>query len=403
MYDAEIGKILSIKIKSDEQSGTLEQIYAGTITQNPDPGTEPAVLTGTVAVTADPEREGNVSYPGDTLTAALSSDNNNTGTLSYQWYAAGTAITGATEASYVLTEAEIDKKVTVEVTSSVESGTLEGTYGGTVTQEPGAEPGPEEPVELTGTVTVTSSRSGAKSYPGDTLKAKVSEDNNSGELSYQWYAGEAEIAGATEASYVLTSKEIGKKLTVEVMSSVETGKLTGTYEGSVVKKPVKPTSITLSVKNKKMYAYQTMQLKATVKPKAASQKVTYSMDKKSVVKISKTGLITAKAPGKVKITVKAADGSKVKATVTITVQKPAIKVSGKLTVKPKKSINLTAKPYGVKGSVKWKLDAKGKSLLRLNKPSGTKVRLTAKAKTGTAKLTISCGKAKVTKTIRIKK
>lgn len=403
LTDAEIGKILSIKIKSDEQSGTLEQIYAGTITQNPDPGTEPAVLTGTVAVTADPEREGNVSYPGDTLTAALSSDNNNTGTLSYQWYAAGTAITGATEASYVLTEAEIDKKVTVEVTSSVESGTLEGTYGGTVTQEPGAEPGPEEPVELTGTVTVTSSRSGAKSYPGDTLKAKVSEDNNSGELSYQWYAGEAEIAGATEASYVLTSKEIGKKLTVEVMSSVETGKLTGTYEGSVVKKPVKPTSITLSVKNKKMYAYQTMQLKATVKPKAASQKVTYSMDKKSVVKISKTGLITAKAPGKVKITVKAADGSKVKATVTITVQKPAIKVSGKLTVKPKKSINLTAKPYGVKGSVKWKLDAKGKSLLRLNKPSGTKVRLTAKAKTGTAKLTISCGKAKVTKTIRIKK
>lgn len=273
------------------------------------------------------------------------------------------------------------------------------------TVEPGKDPKPEQ---LTGTVNVTSSRTGDVSYPGDMLKAEVSENcNNTGTLSYQWYAGEEAITGAVTATYVLTDNEIGKRLTVEVTSSVETGKITGTYNGTIMKETVtetiKATGINLSVTSKKLYAYQTLQLKATVKPKGVSQNVTYDSDKKSVATVSKTGKITAKAPGKAKITVKAADGSGTKAICTITVLKPVIKVSGKTSVKRNKSITLTAKTYGLKGKVKWKLDAKGKKLLKLSKSSGSKVKLTAKKKTGTAKLTITCGKTKVTKTIRVKK
>lgn len=88
---------------------------------------------------------------------------------------------------------------------------------------------------------------------------------------------------------------------------------------------------------------------------------------------------------------------------TVTVQKPVIKISGKTSVKRKKTITLTAKTYGLKGTVKWKLDTKGRKLLKLNKSKGNKVKLTAKNKTGKAKLTITCGKKKVTKTIRVKK
>ena len=156
-------------------------------------------------------------------------------------------------------------------------------------------------------------------------------------------------------------------------------------------------------KSKKLYAYQSFQLKATVTPKAASQKVKYSTSKSSVATVSSTGKVTAKAPGTAKITVKAQDGSGVKAVCTITVNKPVIKVSGKSTVKPKKSITLKAKLYGLKGKITWKLDAKGKKLLKLNKKSGSTVKLTAGKKTGTAKLTVTCGKKKVTKTIRVKK
>ena len=80
-----------------------------------------------------------------------------------------------------------------------------------------------------------------------------------------------------------------------------------------------------------------------------------------------------------------------------------IKVSGKMSVKLKKSLTLTAKTYGLKGKVTWKLDAKGKKLLKLKKAGTNKIKLTAGKKTGKAKLTVTCGKKKVTKVIQVKK
>ncbi len=401
LTEAEIGKSVSVKIVSTVETGTIQGKYKGTVNQ--DPEKLPQKLTGTVNVTSS--REGEVSYPGDTLTAKVSEDTNNTGTLRYQWYAGGAKIEGAAKGTYVLTEAEIGKSVSVKVTSTVETGQIEGKYTGTIVEEskPGPGPGPDDPAALTGTVAVSSSRTGSVSYPGDALTVEVAHDNNTGTLKYQWLANGVKIEGATKATYVLTTREIGKKLTVEITSSVETGKISGTYTGRITAKPIKAASISVSAKSKKMYAYQTLQLKATVKPKGASQKVSYTVDKKSVAAVSKSGKVTAKSPGKVKVTVKATDGSNVKTTYTVTVLKPVIKVSGKTTVKMKKSITLTAKPYGLKGAVKWKLDTKGKKLLKLKKMKGNKVKLTAKKKTGTAKLTITCGKKKVTKKIRVKR
>ncbi len=393
----------------------------------------PAQLTGEVTITSS--REGNVSYPEDTLRATVSDDTNNTGELHYQWYAGSTAIAGATSDSYVLTEGDIGKTVSVRITSSVETQYIQGKYNGTIESKPSDKPDPDDPDKpdpddpdkpdpddpdkpnpddpdkpdpddpavLTGTATVSSSRYGGVSYPGDTLTVKIAQDNNSGEFSYQWYANGSKLAGATKNTYLLTAADVGKKITVEVTSSVETGKITGSYGGSVIAKPIKATGITLSVKSKKMYAYQTLQLKATVSPRGASQNVEYISNKRGIADVSATGKITAKAPGVAKITVRAKDGSGVSAVCTVTVQKPVIKISGKTSVKRKKTITLTAKTYGLKGTVKWKLDAKGRKLLKLNKSKGNKVKLTAKNKTGKAKLTITCGKKKVTKTIRVKK
>lgn len=74
---------------------------------------EPAPLTGTVTVTGTPRS-------GETLTVSVA-DSNNTGTLSYQWNADGTAITGAAGTTYTLTDAEIGKKIICTVTSSVQT------------------------------------------------------------------------------------------------------------------------------------------------------------------------------------------------------------------------------------------------------------------------------------------
>lgn len=437
LTEAEIGKSISIKVTSDEQSGELKAVYAGTVSQNPKPGEgddEPSELTGTVTVTSS--RSGEVSYPDDILTVEVA-ECNNSGTLSYQWYADETAIAGAAEKSYVLTEAEIGKTISVKVVSDKETGELTGTYLGTISEDTENKPGPggdgekpgpggdeekpgpggdgdnpgpggdeEKPSVLIGTVTVTSSRSGEISYPDDILTMKVTECNNSGILSCQWYAGGIPITGATENSYKITNAEIGKKLSVRVVSNKETGQIEGTYSGIIKEKeqsPVKAGTITLSVKSKKMYAYQTFQINAKIMPAEASQKVIYTSDNRKAAVVSNTGKVTAKAPGKARIYVRAADGSNAQAVCTVTVQKPVIKITGKTTVRLRKSVTLTAKTYGLKGKITWKLDAKGKKLIKLKKAGKNKVKLTAGKKKGTARLTITCGKKKVQKLIRIKK
>ncbi len=270
------------------------------------------------------------------------------------------------------------------------------------------DPAPIETI-LTGIVSITSSSDSADSYPGDTLTAQIKDSNNTGSLSYQWYADGTAINGAANSSFQLTNREIGKTISVQIRSSVETGILSGAYTGKIQKKaattpPPSATKVTLSAKTKKLQVYQTFQLKASITPKAASQKVTFTSSKPSVAAVGKsTGKVTAKSPGTASITAKALDGSGKKATCKVTVLKPSLKVTGKTTVKPKKSIILTASTKGLKGKITWKLDAKGKKLLKLSKSTGTKVKLTAKTKTGTAKLTVACGKKKVTKTIKVKK
>lgn len=71
--------------------------------------------------------------------------------------------------------------------------------------------------KLTGTVTVS-----GLARVGSTLKAVVSNTNNTGELSYQWKADGIAIERATKDSYKLTDAEEGKTITVEVRSNWET-------------------------------------------------------------------------------------------------------------------------------------------------------------------------------------
>ena len=61
------------------------------------------------------------------------------------------------------------------------------------------------------------------------------DTNNSGILSYQWKADGVPIERATQASYVLTDAEEGKKITVEVRSSWETGPLSSEATSAVIK------------------------------------------------------------------------------------------------------------------------------------------------------------------------
>ncbi|SMC81810.1 S-layer homology domain-containing protein [Papillibacter cinnamivorans] len=67
----------------------------------------------------------------------------------------------------------------------------------------------------------TAKISGTAAY-GQELTASVENCNSTGTLSYQWLRGGAEISGATGQRYTLTADDIGREISVQADSSVET-------------------------------------------------------------------------------------------------------------------------------------------------------------------------------------
>lgn len=160
--------------------------------------------TGRVTVAATPTISGTRAV-GATLTAKRGTWATGT-TFSYQWYADGVAISGATKATYVVSSAREHDRITVKVTGR-KSGyaTVSKTSGATTRILRVGTP------SISGTALVTR-----------TLTASTGTWTSGADLRYQWYAGGKAISGATSRTLKLTSAHAGKTITVKV-----TGRLSG--------------------------------------------------------------------------------------------------------------------------------------------------------------------------------
>ncbi|WP_328591695.1 FG-GAP-like repeat-containing protein [Prosthecochloris vibrioformis] len=166
--------------------------------------------TGTVAITGLAEQ-------GETLSADISTlaDEDGLGTLSYQWYAGDGAIGGATASTYTLTQAEVGKEIKVEVCYTDDEGMAESVTSSATAAVAKVNDEPTGSVTIDGTVT-----------EGQTLTANTStlaDEDGLGTLSYQWYAGDGAIGGATASTYTLTQAEVGKEIKVEVCYTDDEG------------------------------------------------------------------------------------------------------------------------------------------------------------------------------------
>lgn len=127
--------------------------------------------------------------------------------------------------------------------------------------------------------------------------------------------------------------------------------------------------------------------------------VSYKSSKPSVASVNSKGKVTAKKKGSAKITATIKIGTTTKTlSKTIKVKKAYLKFSKKKTsLKAKKSYKYKVKGYGIKASsVRFK--SSKSSVLKINKKTG---KATAKKK-GTAKITASYKKAKVTVKVKVK-
>ncbi|WP_211876838.1 beta strand repeat-containing protein [Pseudarthrobacter albicanus] len=156
-------------------------------------------------------------------------------TLAYQWKRSGVVVAGATAASYTLTAGDVGKTITVTVTGSKAGYTTTATSSAATTAVTAA------PLALTAAPvpTVTGSTvSGQKltAVPGTWAPAPVT-------LAYQWKRAGVNIVGATAATYVLTTADVGKTVTVTVTGS-KAGYTTAAKTSAATKAVTAPLALT---------------------------------------------------------------------------------------------------------------------------------------------------------------
>jgi len=186
------GKKLSVRITGSAASYTTTAVTSTATT------VAAATLSGPVPTLAGTAKVGATltAKPGTWKPAA---------TLSYQWYAGGVAIKGATGKALAPAAAQVGKALTVKVTgkktgyttvvktSRASAAVAAGTFA--------AAPVPK----VTGTAKV-----------GSVLTAKAGSWKPKATVSFQWYAGTTKIAGATKSTYRIAAALRGKTLTVVV-------------------------------------------------------------------------------------------------------------------------------------------------------------------------------------------
>ncbi|GAA3872446.1 hypothetical protein GCM10022381_14390 [Leifsonia kafniensis] len=160
---------------------------------------------------------------GATLSVTPGAWTSGVSTFDYTWFANGTPIEDATSSTLTLTGAQLSKTIAVRL-ESAQDGYAQVSANATLTVKTAQTSVPT----ITGRVKV-----------GETLTATPGEWTTGTKLSYQWYAGNAGIAGARNETLVIAPKYAGMVLTVKVTGSrtgyttfTETSQATGNVEAT---------------------------------------------------------------------------------------------------------------------------------------------------------------------------
>ncbi|MCX7262695.1 MAG: hypothetical protein NTX67_08030 [Burkholderiales bacterium] len=179
---------------------------------------------------------------GQTLMASNTlADVDGLGTVSYQWKAGGTNISGATSNTYTLTQSEVGKAITVVASYTDGGNTAESVTSSVTSSVLNVNDAPTGSVTISGTAT-----------QGQTLTVSnmLADADGLGTVSYQWKAGGVNIGGATSSTLTLTQSLVGKTVTV-VASYTDLGStaesVTSSSTSSVANVNDSPTgSVTIS-------------------------------------------------------------------------------------------------------------------------------------------------------------
>ena len=238
LVEADQGQTIRVKVTFTDDAGNDESLTsAATVAALARPNRAAA---GLPTISGTPQVE-------QTLTADTSGISDEDGltnvSYTYQWIAAGTAISGATGSSYTLSANEQGQTIQVKVTFADDADNEE-TLTSIATVTVAAAPNRS----ATGKPTI-----GGTPQVDQTLTADTSPIDDADGLAkvsyrYQWTAGGTDIDGATGASFTLTTSQQGKTIQVQVTFTDDRGNaesLTSEPTDAVAAKPV-PLTATFS-------------------------------------------------------------------------------------------------------------------------------------------------------------
>ncbi|MCE9685551.1 cadherin-like domain-containing protein, partial [Shewanella sp. AS16] len=170
------------------------------------------VASSTLSVTrVNDAPTGSVTISGSaiedqTLTAANSlADNDGLGAISYQWQRNGGNIAGATGGSYLLTDSDVGTVISVVASYTDGQGTAESVTSSSTAAVANVNDAP------TGSVTISGQPIRAQTL---TAANTLADADGLGAIGYQWQRNGSNISGATAATYVLVTADIGTAISV---------------------------------------------------------------------------------------------------------------------------------------------------------------------------------------------
>lgn len=174
------------------------QVLNLTIQLGPAPGAVTPVITGAAPTISGTARS------GKTLTAAAGNWGPAGVAVSYQWFADGVAISGATAPTFTVTNAQAGRRITVTATGSLAEATPVATTSAATATVKGVLTAKK--VSISGTAKV-----------GKKLRARTSSwDPSPVRSNYTWYRNGKQISGQKGSTYKLRKADAGKRITVRV-------------------------------------------------------------------------------------------------------------------------------------------------------------------------------------------
>ncbi|MGH3472816.1 MAG: CHAP domain-containing protein [Nocardioidaceae bacterium] len=167
-----------------------------------------AVAPGTITSVSRPAISGN-PYVGTVMTATPGTWSVPPASVAYQWYADGSAISGATTSSYSPTTDVLGQRLTVRVTVTA-AGYLPASSSSTRTA----------PVVLGRAAFTSASTLAGTAVLGRLLTAHPGTFTpSSATVSYQWLRSSKPITGATRSTYRLVAADVGHRVAVRITLS----------------------------------------------------------------------------------------------------------------------------------------------------------------------------------------